>query len=100
MTGSKSKTLNNRFIFNLFNPVIFESLSVLSISLTQLVECMIFKRRMIFHLKWNFSSSPDPCSSDFEVGFFSVDTPDTEGILSECGVGSLKESFHCVIGFK
>jgi len=51
---------------------------------------------MISHFEGDFSSSPDPGSSNVEVIVISIDSVDGEGIFLEGRVCSLEESVHCV----
>lgn len=90
--------------FNLVNiffpsgPVFFLDLSVFFAVLdVQLSELVPFTRRMVLNFEGDFSTSPDPAASDFEVGFITVDTDNTESVLSE-RFESLEETVHQVAG--
>jgi len=90
--------------FNLVNilfplgPVFFLDLSVsfgvLDIQFSELVP---FTGRMVLDFEGDFVTSPNPAASDFEVGFITIDTDNTERVLSE-GFESLEETTEQVAG--
>jgi len=71
---------------------------VFFVGLINLVEFMVLEAWVILHFLGEVSSSPHPCSSNFQIGFLTVYTMDTECPLSEVWVSSLKESLHGVVG--
>lgn len=80
-------------------PVLVVHFALLFIVLIDLVEGVEFVAGVVLHLLWDFSSSPEPTTTDFKVGFLTVNAMNSESPLSEVRVGSLQESLHCVVGF-
>lgn len=64
-------------------PRLFDDFSVLLVGVIELCEGEVFVRIVFLPLLWDFSSSPEPGALDDQVSFITINSHDSESVLSE-----------------